>query len=105
MDIFFLLLFGHSLGDFAFQTGDFVQRKNPKKNPDSWVYYLTAHSIIHGGFVGFFTGSLLLSILETVCHWLIDFGKMEGKYTVHADQTLHVACKVVWIVMLAKGIA
>ncbi len=105
MDIFFLLLFGHSLADFAFQSSDMVQKKNPHKNKESWAYYLTAHAIIHGGLVGFFTGSFLLSLLETVCHWLIDFGKMEGKYTIHADQALHVVCKVVWVVMLMKGVA
>jgi hypothetical protein len=81
------------------------QHKDPKKDPEAWYYYLTAHSIIHGGFVGFFTGSFLLSILETASHWIIDYFYSEGKLTMHIDQGLHILCKVIWIVMLMRGIA
>lgn len=103
MDIFFLLLFGHSLADFALQSSEFQKKKYIKHNKETWMYNLSAHSIIHGGFVGFFTGSLFLSLLETVAHWVIDFGRMEGKYSVHVDQALHIACKVLWVGMLMKG--
>ncbi|MAE68354.1 MAG: DUF3307 domain-containing protein [Candidatus Peribacteraceae bacterium] len=104
MDIFFLLLFGHALGDFGLQNENMIKRKNRKNNPESWYIYLAAHSVIHGGLVGFFTGSFILAILEVICHGVIDYGKMEGRFTFKVDQLLHVACKVVWILMLVKQI-
>jgi hypothetical protein len=105
MDIFFLLLFGHALGDFGLQSDRIIKNKNKKNNKESWVIYLTAHSVIHGGLVGFFTGSFVLAIAETIAHALIDYGKMEGHYSFKVDQFLHVACKAAWIILMVKGIA
>lgn len=105
MDLLFLFLFAHALGDFAFQSSHMVEMKHPKKNPESWYIYLSAHSVIHGGLVGFFSGSFLIAILETLCHFLIDFGKCQGKYGIHHDQLLHLACKGLWIILIAKGLA
>jgi hypothetical protein len=105
MDIFFLLLFGHALGDFGLQSDRIIHNKNKKNNPDSWYIYLTAHPVIHGGLVGFFTGSFILAIAETVAHWLIDYGKMQGRYSFKVDQVLKIVCKVLWIVLMVKGIA
>lgn len=105
MDIFFLLLFGHALGDFGLQNEHMLKNKNRKNNKDSWYTFLTAHAVIHGGFVGFFTGSFLLALLEVVCHWVIDYKKMEGRLGMHTDQLLHIACKGLWIVMMIKGVA
>lgn len=105
MDIFFLLLFGHALGDFALQHDSMIQKKNRKLNPESWYIFLAAHAVIHGGFVGFFTGSFILAIAELVCHAVIDYAKCEGKISLHVDQALHIACKGVWILLLAKGLA
>ena len=104
MDIFFLLLFGHALGDFALQGPHMIEHKKKSTNPDSWYIYLVAHSVIHGGFVGFFTGSFILAIAETVCHALIDYGKCTGKYTMHTDQALHIVCKGVWVLLLLQGV-
>ncbi|MDP7476874.1 MAG: DUF3307 domain-containing protein [Candidatus Peribacteraceae bacterium] len=105
MDIFFLLLFGHALGDFGLQSEHLIKNKNRKNNKDSWYLFLGAHAVIHGGFVGFFTGSFVLAIAETICHAVIDYGKMEGRYSLKVDQALHVVCKALWILMMVKGIA
>lgn len=105
MDIFFLLLFSHALGDFAFQSEYMVKQKQPQKNKDSWYIFLLSHSVIHGGLIGFFTGSFLLAMLETVCHFVIDYGKMQGKYDIQIDQLLHVICKALWVLLIINGIA
>jgi hypothetical protein len=104
MDIFFLLLFGHALGDFALQTEYMIKNKDRKNNPESWYIYATAHAVIHGGLVGFFTGSFVLAIAETVCHAVIDQGKCSGKIDFKIDQLLHIACKGLWIILLVKGL-
>ena len=105
MDTLFLLLFGHALGDFGLQSDSLIQHKKRANNPSSWYIYLGAHAVIHGGLVGFFTGSFLLALLETVCHFAIDFGKCEGRYGLHADQLFHIACKGVWVILIMQGIA
>ena len=43
------------------------------------------------------TGIWWLGALEALAHALIDFGKCEGRYGIHVDQGLHVACKIVWL--------
>lgn len=104
MDIFFLLVFGHALGDFGLQNDHLRNNKNRKNNPDAWYIFLVAHAVIHGGLVGFFTGSFILALAETVCHAVIDYGKIDGKLTFTLSQTLHIACKAVWILLMVKGI-
>lgn len=102
--VFFWMLVGHALGDFALQSDWMVQNKNPrkykKKAPDRrdliWLHVLTAHALIHGGAVALATGSALLGVAETVAHWLIDYGKCNRHYGFHVDQFLHLGCKVVW---------
>ncbi len=105
MDLLFLLLFGHALGDFALQHPSFSEQKDHKKNSENWYIFLGAHSVIHGGLVGFFTGSFMLALLETACHGIIDYLFNEKRFDVKVDQILHVACKGVWLIMIAKGLA
>ncbi len=45
-------------------------------------------------------GSLSLASAELIAHMLIDYGKCDGRYGLHVDQALHVACKVLWLVVL-----
>lgn len=104
MDIFFLLLFGHALGDFGLQSDSLISKKNRKNNKDAWYIYLLAHAIIHGGLVGFLTGSFQLAVAETIAHVVIDFGKCEGKIGLKVDQLLHVVCKLLWVLLIYNGI-
>lgn len=100
------LLMGHALSDFALQSPWMAQAKNrnrpapeppPGQTPQTvWPYVLTSHALIHGAAVYVITGSELFGLLETVAHWLIDFGKCENKYGIHVDQGLHVVCKIIW---------
>jgi hypothetical protein len=40
------------------------------------------------------TNSLLLGMIETVSHWVIDSAKSEGAINFHQDQGLHLSFKV-----------
>jgi Protein of unknown function (DUF3307) len=106
--VFFALLVGHAIADFPLQAGPMATEKcrhstSPLQTAVPWYYWLTAHAVIHGGFVYWLTGSLTLGLLETVIHWFIDFGKCEKWFGIHVDQGLHVACKVLWCVLIAQG--
>ena len=105
----FYLLVSHTICDFTFQTESMAKGKNRNRKPDmsvvppgqnyqpTWVYWLTSHALIHGGGVALVTGNIWLGISETVAHWLIDFFKCENFYGIHVDQSLHIACKFIWL--------
>ncbi|MEM7699008.1 MAG: DUF3307 domain-containing protein [Verrucomicrobiota bacterium] len=112
--VLFALVIGHALADFPLQ-GDFLSRgKNrhlpPPKLADGdsqpsylWAFLMSAHAMIHAGFVWVITGSILFAALEFILHWLIDVLKCEGKTGFAMDQFLHVATKVLFIVMWWAG--
>ncbi len=106
MNQLFLLLCAHALADFPLQ-GEFIAKAKNRHTPafnvpagqrpmKVWLHALTAHSLIHGGFVYLITGSVAIGVAEVIAHWLIDFGKCENWYGIHADQGLHIACKFAW---------
>lgn len=108
LTLLFALVIGHAVADFPLQ-GDFLSRgKNRHTEPpkladgksspaDLWVYLMTAHCLIHAGFVWLITGSALLALAELVLHWAIDALKCEGKTSFAMDQWLHVVCKAVYV--------
>jgi hypothetical protein len=107
--VFFWLLVGHVVADFPLQAGPMATEKCRHSASDlqkavPWYYWLSGHAIIHGGAVFLVTNSLTLGLLETVVHWLIDFFKCEGWFGIHADQALHVGCKVLWCVLIWQGV-
>lgn len=102
LTILFLLLAGHAAADYPLQ-GDFLARGKNHKAPIAGVPFyhcLVSHALIHGGMVYLVTQSLLLGILETIIHTAIDYGKCDGRYGLNVDQALHVACKIVWVILL-----
>lgn len=106
LEIFFMLLVGHALADYPLQ-GDFLARgKNHKAPLDGvpWWQCLAAHALIHGGMVYLITGVFWLGLAETVIHWFIDFGKSHGLYGFNTDQALHIACKILWTLMIVMGL-
>ena len=108
--MFFALLIGHAIADFPLQAGPMATEKCRRSTSGlqkavPWYYWLTAHALIHGGFVYWITGSLFLGLMETVVHWFIDFGKCEGWFGIHVDQALHVACKALWWALIWQGVA
>ena len=99
--LFVKLLMGHALADFGLQSDWIAINKNRhfNKTPVHWAYPLTAHALINGIVVWLITGGIYLGTLETVCHWIIDFGKCESWYGIHDDQMAHILCKVVLCVL------
>ena len=98
----FQLVFGHALADFVLQPeamghgknrNDKIHDKEHSLFPH-WWYWLTAHSLVHGGMVYLITNSLLLGLIETAIHWVTDFAKCEGWIGRHQDQGIHISCKV-----------
>jgi hypothetical protein len=93
---FFLLLFGHCLGDFPLQ-GEYLSRtKNPQGNPTAiWVISLFVHCMIHAGIVFLLTGQIRMAVIMFVTHAGIDLLKCngdlgEGSRGYLHDQILHV---------------
>jgi hypothetical protein len=96
------LIAGHALADFALQSETMALGKNrhlSSKTGVPWPYWLGAHALIHGGVVAIILTSPILGIFETVAHWIIDFGKCDGCYSIHIDQALHAACKLLWLAL------
>lgn len=117
MILFFWLLVGHALADYPLQ-GSFLSTAKRRNGIVTvpWQIALSAHALIHAGFVAALTGSPYLGLAEFVLHSLIDFAKCEGWLTPRnqysdmaklrgertafwIDQSLHVACKALWAVL------
>jgi hypothetical protein len=111
LTLMFWMLVGHAIADFALQTHELSSTKRRTSAGEMpWQVALTAHSIIHSGFVALITGSVFLGTLELLAHSAIDFAKCEGflgrgRRAMWVDQLLHVACKVTWISLIAAGVA
>jgi hypothetical protein len=97
--MFWLLLIAHALTDYPLQGRFIAEFKNPGgpalDGERVWPWVLSAHALINAGGVLVVTGSLGLSALEAVAHWLIDYGKGRRAYGFHLDQGLHAASKLV----------
>lgn len=102
VEVLALMIAGHFVADYPLQ-GDFLARA--KAEGPLRVWHLFGHSAIHGGVVMLVTGSLMLCVLETLAHTLIDENKAHGRITFATDQALHVGCKVLWLALIAGGIA
>lgn len=110
MTLLLLLLFAHALADFPLQ-GDYLAKfKAPRlpvpppnrytePNP-LWPWHMGAHCMIHAGFVLILTHSVWLALAEFFAHGAIDLLKCRGQLTFGQDQALHIACKIVWVVVL-----
>lgn len=99
MNQFLALLMGHAIADFALQSEWMAKHKSPEQSLAyvPWYYVLGSHGLIHGAAVYVVTGNAWLGLAETVAHFLIDLGKCQHRYGIHADQGLHMACKILWV--------
>ncbi|ARV76921.1 hypothetical protein PHABIO_290 [Pseudomonas phage Phabio] len=104
--MFFLLMAGHYLGDYALQNDFIANAKNHKTELGKlfWKHVLPAHGMIHALPVFLITQSLVLALFEFVAHCVIDYLKCDGKLTFNQDQWLHYGCKVLYVVLLATGV-
>lgn len=96
----------HALADYPLQ-GDYIAKQKSRAHADStsvWIIALTAHSVIHAGGVWLVSGSLAYAAAELILHAVIDVGKGEGKFGLVTDQLLHLACKVLFVILLSLGV-
>ncbi len=112
--ILFAFVIGHALADFPLQ-GDFLSRGKNRNTPpppladgkvcpaNLWVYLMSAHCLVHAGFVWLVSGYAILAFAEFVLHWIIDWAKCEGRTSFAADQWLHVATKALYVGVLWVG--
>lgn len=102
--LLFLLIVGHALADFPLQPSFLAESKNrySRLGTIPWPYALSAHALIHGGFVAVLTGSAVLGVAETVSHWITDWTKCEDRIGLAADQVIHIACKGVWVLAVLQ---
>jgi hypothetical protein len=102
VDLLLLLLAGHALGDYAFQSSFLAEAKNrhTRIGRECWVAALPAHALIHGVLVFAVTRSVALGLAETVAHGIIDWCKNEGWFGFRVDQGLHALCKILWLVLV-----
>lgn len=112
--LLFAFVIGHAFADFPLQ-GDFLSRGKNRHTPPPpladgresprllWVYLMSAHCLVHAGFVWFVCGSALLALAEFVLHWMIDVAKCEGRTSFETDQWLHVATKALYVAVLWAG--
>lgn len=104
--VFFALCIGHAMADFPLQGEYLATGKNrhllmrlqdPARPAQIWVVCMSAHCLIHAGFVWVITGSSLLAAIELGLHWGIDVAKCTGKTTFNQDQIMHVLCKLGYV--------
>ena len=107
LGILFALFIGHAIADYPLQHEFMAQAKQPKywKEVKSskgfeWVFVLAFHCFIHGGAVWLLTESLLLGLIETVLHFLIDVARNQERICFISDQLLHLGCKVGYLIFL-----
>lgn len=100
--LLFWLLASHALFDMALQNDFIAQAKNRHTVLGRlyWPWVSGSHGLLHGAGVAFVTGSVSLGACEAVGHTLIDFCKCEGWINFHTDQSLHVACKILWLAIV-----
>lgn len=104
--LLFFLLVGHALADYPLQ-GDFLAQAKNHNTPVGkvfWPHALSAHALIHGGFVAVITGSPLLGVAEAVVHAVTDWLKCDMRISLNTDQAIHIACKVLWAALIVTGI-
>jgi len=113
--LLFAFTIGHAIADFPLQ-GDFLSRGKNRNSPpppladgktspaNLWIYLMSAHALIHAGFVWLVSGYVVLALAEFVLHWIIDVAKCEGHTSFATDQWLHVVTKVVYIAVIWAGL-
>ena len=106
LQVLFGLVVMHALADYPLQ-GDFLAKAKNRLTPIPgipWWQALGAHAVIHGGGVALITGSVTLGLVEVVVHFLIDDFKCRGRIGFNGDQSLHIACKIIYAGVVAMAL-
>lgn len=112
---FLLLIASHFICDTVLQPEHVSKGKHPDYaksqgfNQTTWFYFMYGHALTHAVGVYLVTGSKLFFVMEWVLHGVIDLTKCCGlfgkKYNMHIDQGLHILCKIIYLMLLSKGIS
>ena len=100
------LILGHFVADFAIQTDTVAINKCPNNNSKiniNWSWWMTGHVSLHGLIVFLITGNSYLAFAEAIIHFLIDYLKCMGKFNLLIDQTLHIICKMIWVLFIISN--
>jgi len=105
--LFFWMLCGHAIADYSFQSDTMAIGKNRHLEKGCyrsvpWYYWMAAHALIHGGTTGLLSGWIVLGVIETVIHFIVDCAKCDKVINVHVDQAIHVGCKAVYAYVAAN---
>ena len=107
VELLFLLVGAHFVADFVLQP-DVVAAGKHRVRPATlatdhlppWPYFLLGHAFTHAIAVFLITQSVWLGLAELVLHALLDHLKCENRISFTIDQSLHLACKVGYCVVL-----
>lgn len=102
LSVLILLIVGHFVADYPLQ-GDFLAKAKNRKAPIygvPWYHGMIAHCMIHAGVVYLITMNPILFAMEFILHFIIDDTKCSGKIDYNMDQALHIACKVLYFIIL-----
>ena len=110
IEILFMMLFLHFLGDFSLQSDAMAKGKNRHRMPENipegqkikkvWFYWLSAHAFIQGGIIFIFFPVLWIVLLEVVFHFILDFMKCDNITNPHIDQAFHFLLRIVYTIIL-----
>lgn len=98
LDLLILLALAHFVCDFGLQTDRMAREKIAGGDVTlNWRWWLVSHAATHGLAVALLTGIPLLGLAETVLHAIIDWSKGRLRFSLALDQSLHLACKLLWV--------
>lgn len=96
--MFILLVLGHFVADYVFQTDSIATGKNKTidkaKFGVNWQYWLFSHASTHALVVYIITQNIWACLFELATHYIIDYFKCIKCYGLHVDQLLHIVVKV-----------
>lgn len=113
--LFFALCIGHAVADFPLQGSFLATAKDRHQHPPGidpglpercriWIYAMSAHCLVHAGFVWVITGNWKLGLAEFIAHWIIDFLKCERVTNFDVDQALHLLTKLAFVILALLGV-
>ena len=98
-----MLVLAHFVCDFVLQSDRMAVEKIPGRDRTlHWGWWLGSHAATHGLAVALLTGIPLLGALETLIHAILDWLKGRYRFTLAWDQSLHVLCKLIWVLILIR---
>ena len=103
LNLLILLALAHFVCDFVLQSDRMAVEKIPGRDETlHWSWWLGSHASTHGLAVALLTGVPLLGLLETLLHAIIDWLKIRYRFTLSLDQSLHLLCKLIWVLLLIQ---